>query len=154
MGVAFSADGIHFDHAQDENKHDPGNAPGLDNVGQNDGAMNLAIYDEEVPMPDGSQGGYWGLVRLDVTGPPEPLPWGGAQGFRRTGRFTTKDFVHFSSGEQVFAGRQGYEIYTIQPWRWPVYRPGFYLATAMFYNTTDRAGHVTCELLQVRCHDT
>ena len=80
-----------------------GNAPDLDTVGQNDGALDLAMWDEDL-------GAYWGLVRVDVVGPPEPMPWGGAQGFRRTGRFTTKDFRTFSPAQQVFHGRQGYEI--------------------------------------------
>ena len=106
LGVAYSSDGITFDHAQNEGNegsHDPGNAPGLDTVGQNDGALDLAMWDEDL-------GAYWGLVRVDVVGPPEPMPWGGAQGFRRTGRFTTKDFRTFSPAQQVFHGRQGYEI--------------------------------------------
>ena len=134
-------------------------------------------------MWDEDLGAYWGLVRVDVVGPPEPMPWGGAQGFRRTGRFTTKDFRSFSPAQQVFHGRQGYEICkahrpsvfqhkgfawqasqlrrcfadTIQPFRLPSYRPGYYLATAMFYNTTSAGvqrdstgtrGVVNCELLQ------
>ena len=103
LGVAYSSDGITFDHAQNEGSHDPGNVAGLDAVGQNDGALDLAMWDEDL-------GAYWGLVRVDVVGPPEPMPWGGAQGFRRTGRFTTKDFRSFSPAQQVFHGRQGYEI--------------------------------------------
>ena len=64
------------------------------------------------------------------------------------GRFETKDFKTFTAGEQVFHGRLGYEIYTIQPFRLPSYRPGYYLATAMFYNTSSKEGYVNCELLQ------
>lgn len=67
LGVAYSADGIRFDHAEDEDSFDPGNAPGLDTVGQNDGAEDLAIYDEDLVLEGASSaGGYWGLVRLDV----------------------------------------------------------------------------------------
>ena len=142
LGVAYSSDGIHFTNAVDES-NSKNDIPALDVVGQNDGALDLAIYD-----PDLDGGSYWGLVRLDVVGPPNPTPWGGAQGFRRTGRFTSKDFVRFTPGEQVFHGRQGYEIYTIQPFRLQSYRPGYYLATAMFYNTSSAEGFVNCELLQ------
>ena len=149
LGVAYSPDGITFTHSADETKSSNG-LPGLDVVGQNDGALDLAMWDEDM----GDNGSYWGLVRLDVVGPPNPMPWGGAQGFRRTGRFTSQDFETFTPGEQVFHGRQGYEIYTIQPFRLPSYRPGYYLATAMFYNTsavcdaTEQCGWVNCELLQ------
>lgn len=90
---------------------------------------------------------------MENKGPPSPRPWGGEQGFRRTGRFTTKDFTNFSAGQQVFHGRAGYEIYTVQPFRLPSYRKGYYLATAMFFNTstcgeTGECGFVNCELLQ------
>ena len=46
LGVAYSADGIHFDHAQDESQGH--NAPGLDTVGQNDGAEDLAMWDDDL----------------------------------------------------------------------------------------------------------
>jgi hypothetical protein len=151
LGVAFSADGVHFDHAQAEDSFFPGNAPGLNVVGQNDGALDLAMWDQHL-------GSYWGLVRLDVNIKDyKNCDTGGSagttdctDGFRRTGRFETKDFKTFTAGEQVFHGRKGYEIYTIQPFRLASYRPGYYLATAMFYNTTRTAteGYVNCELLQ------
>eukprot|EP01079_Euglenida_sp_SAG-EU17-18_P002935 gene2935-3513_t len=116
LGVAYSGDGIHFDHAQDEGAYDPPpprqrNQPGLDLVGQNDGALDLAMYDPDLPPS---------------------TPGGGG----------------FSPGVQIFNGRQGYEVYTVQPWRLPSYRPGYYLATAMFYNTSGPDGFVQCELLQ------
>lgn len=85
------------------------------------------------------------MVRLDVSITEINKAPGG---FRRTGRFETKDFKTFTAGEQVYHGRLGYEIYTIQPFRLPSYRPGYYLATAMFYNTSSKEGHVNCELLQ------
>eukprot|EP01043_Picozoa_sp_COSAG02_P044496 COSAG02_NODE_3980_length_5959_cov_4.500512_1_plen_196_part_00 len=56
LGVAFSADGVHFDHAQDEDAYDPGNVPGLDKVGQNDGALDLAMWDADL-------GSYWSARR-------------------------------------------------------------------------------------------
>ena len=45
--------------------------PGLDEVGQDDGALDLAIWDADI-------GEYWGLVRLDAA---EDGKWG----HRRTG---------------------------------------------------------------------
>jgi hypothetical protein len=72
LGVAYSSDGIHFDNAADMSKN--ANAPGLDTVGQNDGALDLAMFDAAL-----EGGTYWGLVRLDVAGPPNPRPWGGDQ---------------------------------------------------------------------------
>ena len=101
-------------------------------------------------MWDDDLGSYWGLVRVDVVGPPGPKPWGGAQGLRRTGRFTTKDFKSFTPAEQVFSGRQGFEVYSVTPFRLPQWRAGYYMATASFYNTTEEEteGYVLCELLQ------
>ena len=59
LGVAFSADGVHFDHAQDEDAYDPGNVPGLDKVGQNDGALDLAMWDTDL-------GSYWSASRITL----------------------------------------------------------------------------------------
>lgn len=99
-------------------------------------------------MWDEDLGSYWGLVRVDVTGfamgPRRDNPCSDHNGTRvvdpkkcsngrRTGRFTTKDFVNFSHAVQVFNGTSDYEIYTIQPFRLPAYRPGYYLATGMFF---------------------
>ena len=144
LGVAYSADGVHFDHGEDESAFQPGNQPGLDTVGQNDGALDLAMWD-----PDLNGGSYWGLVRVDVDiqclhNPACP------DGFRRTGRFTTKDFKTFSPAKQAFHGRFNYEIYSISPFRLPSWRAGYYMGTASFYNTTDEEdeGYVVCELLQ------
>jgi hypothetical protein len=144
LGVAYSADGLVFDHGKDASAYQPGNQPGLDTVGQNDGALDLALWDANL---DG--GSYWGLVRIDVDiqclhNPACP------DGLRRTGRFTTKDFEHFSPAKQAFHGRYGYEIYSISPFRLPSWRAGYYMGTASFYNTTDEAneGYVVCELLQ------
>jgi hypothetical protein len=44
---------------------------------------------------------------------------------RRTGRFTTKDFVNFTHAVQAFNGTADYEIYTVQPFRLPSYRKGY-----------------------------
>jgi hypothetical protein len=89
LGVAYSADGVHFDHALNETAHQPGNQPALDNIGQNDGTLDLAIFDADL-------GGYWGLVRLDAGFV------GRARNPRRTGRFTANgDFTNFSRGVQV-----------------------------------------------------
>jgi hypothetical protein len=87
LGISYSSDGIRFDHPNNVSAFDPGNAPGLDKVGQDDGALDLAIWDEDL-------GAYWGLVRVDAASD-------GNFGHRRTGRFTTKDFVSFSAAEQV-----------------------------------------------------
>lgn len=41
-------------------------------------------------------------------------------GHRRTGRFTTKDWVDFTAAEQVFEGTSNdYQVYTVQPFRLP-----------------------------------
>ena len=55
-----------------------------------------------------------------------PIPRNCSNG-RRTGRFTTKDFVKFTPAVQAFNGSADYEIYTLQPFRLPSYRPGYYL---------------------------
>ena len=60
--MAFSADGVHFDHAQDEDAYDPGNVPGLDKVGQNDGALDLAMWDADL-------GSYWSASRIALLRP-------------------------------------------------------------------------------------
>ena len=106
---------------------------------------------------------YWGLVRIDVAG----FSMGGhkndpcsdhngtvvvdptkCSNGRRTGRFTTKDFVHFTHAVQVFNGSADYEIYTVQPFRLPSYRKGYYLATGMFFEAHEVQEVVECELLQ------
>lgn len=135
--MAYSADGLHFDHANNVSGFDPGNAPGMDNIGQDDGALDLAIWDDEL-----DNGSYWGLVRLDTA-------TDGAHGHRRTGRFTTKDWMTFTAAEQVFEGASAdYQVYTVQPFRLPVWQAGHYLATAMFFSELDPQGWVHCELLQ------
>ena len=48
LGVSYSADGITFDHAANVSAFDPGNIPGLDKVGQDDGALDLAIWDDDL----------------------------------------------------------------------------------------------------------
>lgn len=48
IGVAYSADGIHFDHAQDESANVPGNQPGTEQIGQDDGALDLAVWDDDL----------------------------------------------------------------------------------------------------------
>ena len=101
------------------------------------GALDLAIWDEDL---DG--GSYWGLVRIDAGSE-------GGHGHRRTGRFTSKDFVNFTAAEQVFEGpSDDYQIYTVQPFRLPAWTPGQYLATAMFFSAQEPQGWVHCELLQ------
>jgi len=67
---------------------------------------------------------------------------------RRTGRFTTKDFEHFTHAVQAFNGSADYEIYTVQPFRLPSYRKGYYLATGMFFEAHEVQEIVECELLQ------
>ena len=41
LGVAYSSDGVHFDHAADESKSS-NQVPAIDKIGQNDGALDLA----------------------------------------------------------------------------------------------------------------
>lgn len=144
LGVAYSADGIVFDHGKDASAFQPGNQPALDTVGQNDGALDVAMWDADL-----AGGSYWGLVRIDVDIQCLHNP-ACSDGLRRTGHFTTKDFENFSPAKQAFHGRYGYEIYSISPFRLPSWRAGYYMGTASFYNTTDEAneGYVVCELLQ------
>ena len=126
LGLSYSSDGVHFDHPNNVSAFDPGNAPGLDNVGQDDGALDLAIYDADL-------GEYWGLVRIDAAED-------GTDGHRRTGRFTTKDWTSFSAAEQVFHGSADYQIYTVQPFRLPQWPAGQYLATGMFFAAKEAQG--------------
>ena len=112
---------------------------------------------------DEDLGEYWGLVRIDVEG----FSMGGhkndpcsdhngtvvvdptkCSNGRRTGRFTTKDFEHFTHAVQAFNGSADYEIYTVQPFRLPSYRKGYYLATGMFFEAHEVQEIVECELLQ------
>lgn len=53
IGVAYSSDGIHFDHAQDESNYKPGNQPGTRDIGQDDGALDLAVSSPPPPPPLG-----------------------------------------------------------------------------------------------------
>ena len=137
LGASFSADGLHWSGPlEDESQQNgrKGDLPGLDNIGQDDGALDLAIWDDDL---DG--GSYWGLVRVDT----------GSKNHRRTGRFVSKDFVTFSAAEQVFEGTgDDYQVYTVQPFRLPSWPKGLYLATAMFYEQDEKQGWVKCELLQ------
>eukprot|EP01046_Picozoa_sp_COSAG06_P051090 COSAG06_NODE_8256_length_2223_cov_1.250942_2_plen_413_part_00 len=135
LGVNYSPDGVHFDGPrEDESKHSPGDAPGMDLVGQDDGALDLAIWDEDL-----NGGEYWGLVRVDAAG----------KNHRRTGRWTSKDFRTFTPAQQVFEGpSDDYEVYTVQPFRLPQWPKGQYLATAMFFAQDEPQGWVKCELIQ------
>ena len=129
---------------------------------QNDGELDLAMWDSDL-------GSYWGLVRIDASKNsmgarmcptcPRPDPCSDRNGTvvvdtktclngRRTGRFVTKDFVNFTRAVQVFNGTADYEIYTVQPFRLPSYRAGYYLATASFFQAYEPQEHVECELLQ------
>eukprot|EP01045_Picozoa_sp_COSAG04_P007411 COSAG04_NODE_387_length_15288_cov_17.787609_8_plen_247_part_00 len=51
IGVAYSSDGIHFDHAMDETAFQPGNQPGTRDIGQDDGALDLALWCPPPPPP-------------------------------------------------------------------------------------------------------
>ncbi len=135
LGVNYSPDGVHFDGLlADESKLSPGDAPGMDTVGQDDGALDLAIWDEDL-----NGGEYWGLVRVDAAG----------KNHRRTGRWTSKDFKTFTPAKQVFEGpNDDYEVYTVQPFRLPQWPKGQYLATAMFFAQDEPEGWVRCELIQ------
>ena len=120
LGAVYSADGIHFEFYKNASLTDKY----YDVVGQNDGTLDLAIYDEHL-------GHYWGLVRIDAgfvgkSGIENANP-------RRTGRFTTPDMrTNFTAAVQVFNGTADYQIYMVLPFRLPSYRPGYYLATASF----------------------
>ena len=135
LGVNYSPDGIHFDGMlADESKFSPRDAPGMDTVGQDDGALDLAIWDNDL-----NGGEYWGLVRVDAAG----------KNHRRTGRWTSKDFKTFTPAQQVFEGpSDDYEVYTVQPFRLPQWPKGQYLATAMFFAQDEPEGWVKCELIQ------
>lgn len=56
-GVDYSADGIHFEHGFNESTIPASQF--YDIVGQNDGTLDVAIYDEHL-------GHFWGLVRVDA----------------------------------------------------------------------------------------
>lgn len=137
LGASFSADGLQWSGPrEDESKQNggEGDVPGLNHVGQDDGALDLAIWDAAL---DG--GSYWGLVRVDAAG----------KNHRRTGRFTSRDFVSFSAAEQVFEGSSDDDqVYTVQPFRLPQWPAGQYYATAMFFAQDEQEGWVRCELLQ------
>ena len=108
----------------------------MDQIGQDDGALDLALWDADL---DG--GTYWGLVRVDTAKH--------SKNHRRTGRWTSKDFVKFTAAEQVFQGTgDNYQVYTVQPFRLPAWPAGQYLATAMFFEADEAQGYVKCELVQ------
>jgi hypothetical protein len=68
---------------------------------------------------------------------------------RRTGRWVSRDFVHFSAAEQVFEGSgDDDQVYTVQPFRLPEWPAGQYLATAMFFKQDEKQGWVQAELIQ------
>ena len=56
IGVAYSSDGIHFDHAMDETAFQPGNQPGTRDIGQDDGALDLALWCAPANAPLGGPG--------------------------------------------------------------------------------------------------
>ena len=82
----------------------------MDTHGQDDGALDLAIWDDDL-----NGGEYWGLVRVDAAG----------KNHRRTGRWTSRDFQSFTAAQQVFEGpSDDYEVYTVQPFRLPQWPKG------------------------------
>ena len=128
-GQIYSRDGIHFEFAQNGSATDKF----YDVIGQNDGTLNVAVWDADL-------GAYWGLVRLDAG------YVGRDRNPRRTGRFTSPDFrTNFSASMQVFNGTDDYQVYAVIPWRLPSYRPGYYLGIASFLLTNQT---VRTEILQ------
>ena len=121
-GAAYSADGIHFEHGRNMSTIPADQF--YDVIGQNDGTLDVALYDEDL-------GHWWGLVRIDAGFVGKP---GIANANpRRTGRFTTPDMRHnFTAAVQVFNGTADYQIYMVLPFRLPSWRPGYYMATASF----------------------
>lgn len=138
LGCSYSSDGITFDHANNYSGNFV-NAPGMDTIGQDDGSLDLAIWDDDLP----GGGGYWGLVRIDASSDKD-----NGAGRRRTGRFVSKDWVTFSAAEQVFEGTEDYQDYTVQPFRLPEWPVGQYLATVMYFSAMEAQGWVHCELIQ------
>lgn len=121
-GADYSADGIHFEHGYNESTIP--SSQFYDVIGQNDGTLDVAIFDDAL-------GYWWGLVRVDAGFVGRP---GAANANpRRTGRFTTPDMRgNFSAAVQVFNGTADYQIYMVLPFRMPEWRPGYFMATASF----------------------
>jgi hypothetical protein len=121
-GADYSADGIHFEHGYNESTIPSDQF--YDIIGQNDGTLDVAVYDDAL-------GYWWGLVRIDAGFVGRP---GIANANpRRTGRFTTPDMrSNFTAAVQVFNGTADYQIYMVLPFRLPSWRPGYYMATASF----------------------
>ena len=121
-GADYSADGIHFEHGYNESTIP--SSQFYDVIGQNDGTLDVAIFDDAL-------GYWWGLVRVDAGFVGRP---GAANANpRRTGRFTTPDMRgNFSAAVQVFNGSADYQIYMVLPFRMPEWRPGYFMATASF----------------------
>lgn len=133
LGVAYSADGLHWDHAEEESKHDPGNQPGLDVVGQvrQDRALPALILNLRACIKifrrtvSRFQSEHLMLTFMQDDGALDLAIWDSHLGsywglvrldaaepknHRRTGRFVTKDFSKFSAGEQVFEGTDDYQV--------------------------------------------
>jgi hypothetical protein len=56
-GADYSADGVHFEHGGNESTIPADQF--YDIIGQNDGTLDVAVYDEHL-------GYFWGLVRVDA----------------------------------------------------------------------------------------
>lgn len=68
-------------------------------------------------------------------------------GERREMRSTADEWGGpWSSAKEVLHGEAGYEMYSLVPFRAPTWTAGLYLAIGSFYATTDKEGHVYCEL--------
>ena len=132
VGTFVSADGIHWGDFASAQSMAVNSSPPL-----TADTANNAVWDPHLNKYIAFSRGWCRADSCNRTG------WGERREMRSTADTWSGPW---SSAVEVLHGEAGYEMYSLVPFRAPNWTAGLYLAIGSFYATTDKEGHVYCEL--------